>query len=113
MPALRKRLTRPGTWLVLIALAVGLVVLDTFQAPANQLGSRVYIAGVHVYRNVGHRLLEGRIQCRYEPTCSQFSMEAVRTHGLRKGLELTVRRIHSCKADVPLGTWDPVPELAE
>jgi uncharacterized protein len=109
MPALRERLTRPGTWLVLIALAIGLVVLDTARAPERQVGSKVYIAGVHVYRSVGHRLLEGRIRCRYEPTCSEFSLEAVRTHGLRKGLELTARRIHSCKTDVPLGTYDPVP----
>lgn len=113
MPALRKRLRQPGTWLVLIAVAVGLLVLDTYQAPANQIGSRVYIAGVHVYRSVGHRLLEGRIRCRYEPTCSEFSLEAVRTHGLRKGLALTARRIHSCKVEVPLGTYDPVPEPAE
>ena len=113
MPALRKRLTRPGTWLVLVALAIGLVALDTSRVPERQVGSKVYIAGVYAYRSVGHRLLEGRIQCRYEPTCSEFSLEAVRTHGLRKGLELTLRRLHSCKTDVPLGTRDPVLELAE
>lgn len=108
MSALRKRLKRPGTYLVLIVVVIGLIVADTFQAPANQISSHVYVAGVHVYRSVGHKLLEGRIQCRYQPTCSQFSIEAVRTHGLRKGLELTARRIHSCKVEVPLGTYDPV-----
>lgn len=113
MSALRKRLKRPETFLVLIVVVIGLIVADTYQAPAKQVGSRVYVAGVHVYRSVGHKLLEGRIQCRYEPTCSQFSMEAVRTHGLRKGLELTVQRIHSCKVEVPLGTYDPVPERVE
>ncbi|HUP00201.1 MAG TPA: membrane protein insertion efficiency factor YidD [Gemmatimonadota bacterium] len=109
MSTLRQRLKRPETYLVLIVVVIGLVVADTFQAPAHQVGSHAYVAGVHVYRAVGHRLLEGRIQCRYEPTCSQFSIEAVRTHGLRKGLELSVARIHSCKVEVPLGTVDPVP----
>ena len=106
-------MNRPGTYLVALAVALGLLVLDTFRAPDDQVGSRVYAAGVHVYRAVGHRVLEGRIRCRYEPTCSEFSLEAVRTHGLRKGLALTLRRIHSCKVDVPLGTVDPVPPAIE
>ena len=38
---------------------------------------------------------------------------AVRTRGLRKGLALTLRRIHSCQVDVPLGTVDPVPPAIE
>jgi putative component of membrane protein insertase Oxa1/YidC/SpoIIIJ protein YidD len=62
---------------------------------------------------VGHPLLEGRIQCRYEPTCSEYSIQAVKRLGLRRGLEMTFRRLESCKTDVPLGTYDPVPERLE
>ena len=113
MSALRQRLKRPETWLVAILLAAALVGADTYQAPAHQVGSHVWVAGVRVYQVVGHRLLEGRIRCRYQPTCSEFSIEAVRTHGLRKGLELSLRRIHSCTTEVPMGTYDPVPERVE
>lgn len=110
MSPLRKLLTRPDTFLVLIAVVAGLAVADTYQAPASQVTSRVYVAGVHVYQAVGRPLLAGRIQCRYEPTCSVYSIEAVKRFGIRKGLEMTGRRLNSCRVDVPLGTYDPVPE---
>jgi putative component of membrane protein insertase Oxa1/YidC/SpoIIIJ protein YidD len=110
VPALRKLLRRPDTYLIALVVASGLVVADAYQAPANQVGARVYVAGVHAYQAVGRPLLEGRIQCRYEPTCSEYSIEAVRRFGIRRGLEMTVRRVRACKTDVPLGTPDPVPE---
>ena len=31
--------------------------------------------------------------------------------GIRRGIEMTFRRIESCKIDVPLGTYDPVPPV--
>lgn len=114
MSSLRQLLKRPDTWLIAFAAAIALVVADAYQAPANQLTSRAYVAGVHAYQAVGRPLLEGRIQCRYEPTCSEYSIEAVRRFGIRRGLEMTVRRVRACKIDVPLGTVDPVPvELPE
>ena len=47
--------------------------------------------------------------CRYHPTCSQYSIEALEKHGLFFGSYLAVRRILSCH---PLGKsgHDPVPE---
>jgi putative component of membrane protein insertase Oxa1/YidC/SpoIIIJ protein YidD len=113
MPSLRERLKRPETWLAALAVLVLVGVLDAQRAPADQLTSRAWIAGVHAYRVVGHLLLEGRIQCRYEPTCSEYSIQSVRRFGIRRGLEMTFRRLDSCRADVPLGTYDPVPERLE
>ena len=34
--------------------------------------------------------------CRYNPTCSQYSIEALQKHGLFFGSYLAVRRILSC-----------------
>jgi putative component of membrane protein insertase Oxa1/YidC/SpoIIIJ protein YidD len=110
---LRERLKRPETWLAALAVLVHVGVQDAQRAPADQPTSRAWIAGVHPYQVVGHPLLEGRIQCRYEPTCSEYSIQAVRRFGIRRGLEMTFRRIESCKIDVPLGTYDPVPERRE
>lgn len=47
-------------------------------------------------------------RCRYYPTCSQYAMEAIETHGAFKGLILTVGRLLRCN---PLfkGGFDPVP----
>ena len=34
--------------------------------------------------------------CRYQPTCSAYSLEALEKHGAIKGSYLTVRRILRC-----------------
>lgn len=46
--------------------------------------------------------------CRYQPTCSQYAIEAVRDHGVVRGLWLASRRIGRCH---PWGGHghDPVP----
>lgn len=108
MSPLRQPLKRPETYLALLAIAILFVVLDSFRSPANQVTGHSYVAGVRLYQVIGRPLLKGRIQCRYQPTCSEYSMEAVRVFGIRRGLLLTVKRINSCTTKVPLGTPDPV-----
>ena len=46
--------------------------------------------------------------CRFEPTCSSYMLEALKTHGLFNGLFLGIKRILSCH---PWGRsgYDPVP----
>ena len=41
--------------------------------------------------------------CRYHPTCSQYSIEALQKHGLFFGSYLAVRRILSCHPIESLG----------
>ena len=47
--------------------------------------------------------------CRYHPTCSHYTLEALRTHGLFAGGWLSVKRIFSCNPWGGSG-YDPVPE---
>ncbi|UTH01894.1 membrane protein insertion efficiency factor YidD [Macrococcoides canis] len=46
--------------------------------------------------------------CRFHPTCSQYGLEAIETHGAMKGGYLTVKRILKCHPFHP-GGFDPVP----
>lgn len=46
--------------------------------------------------------------CRFEPTCSSYSLDALRSHGVMKGVGLTVRRLLRCHPFHP-GGYDPVP----
>jgi len=46
--------------------------------------------------------------CRYHPTCSQYSIEAINKHGPFKGSWLAIKRIASCHPWGGSG-HDPVP----
>lgn len=111
MSALRKSLKLPHTYLALLFCLVALTVGDTFRKPESQVTARLYVAGVHFYQRVGRPLLEGHIQCRYNPTCSDYSIEAVRRFGIRRGIVMTERRLEACQTTVALGTHDPVPAV--
>ncbi|MBM6614243.1 membrane protein insertion efficiency factor YidD [Desemzia sp. RIT804] len=47
--------------------------------------------------------------CRYHPTCSQYSIDAVRKHGALKGSIMGFFRVLRCNPFVR-GGHDPVPE---
>ena len=111
MSTLRQRLKRPETYLAILFLLLILAALDSFRDPARQITGRFYVGGVRMYQAVGRPLLKGYVQCRYQPTCSDYSTEAVQKYGIRTGVGLTVRRINSCQTTVPRGTPDPVPSL--
>ncbi len=48
-------------------------------------------------------------RCRFYPSCSSYSQEAIQLHGTLKGLYLTLRRILKCHP-FHQGGIDPVPE---
>lgn len=50
--------------------------------------------------------------CRYQPTCSQYALEALEKHGGFRGGWLTVKRIARCHPWAQCG-YDPVPEKQE
>ena len=47
--------------------------------------------------------------CRFHPTCSEYTIQAVNEHGVYKGLILGIKRISKCH---PFGGkgYDPVPD---
>jgi len=88
------------------ALAILLLFVDTLRKPGDQVTGRVYIGTVHLYQIYGRPMLDGVVACRYRPTCSDYSIEAVERFGIARGLYLTVIRIYSCDDSVPMGTVD-------
>ena len=49
------------------------------------------------------------MNCRFQPTCSEYAIEALRTHGVFKGAWLAARRIGRCHPWGGSG-YDPVPD---
>ncbi|WP_407642520.1 membrane protein insertion efficiency factor YidD [Actinomadura craniellae] len=68
--------------------------------------AQVFILVVRGYRRFLSPLL-GQ-QCRFQPTCSAYSLEALQEYGALRGGWLTVRRIGRCHPFHP-GGFDPVP----
>lgn len=64
------------------------------------------LAIVIVYRVTLGQLLVGR--CRFQPSCSAYAVEAIRTHGALKGSALAAWRLARC-SPLTAGGSDPVP----
>jgi putative membrane protein insertion efficiency factor len=63
------------------------------------------IAIVRLYKYLISPILPG--SCRFIPSCSEYSIEALRKYGALKGTYLSVRRVARCNPFNP-GGFDPV-----
>ncbi|WP_139242017.1 membrane protein insertion efficiency factor YidD [Aquimarina spongiae] len=67
-----------------------------------------FVVLVKLYQNLISPLTPAT--CRYHPTCSHYTIEALQKHGLFKGSVLAIKRIFSCHPWGGSG-YDPVPEV--
>ncbi len=73
----------------------------------NAVGEGALIALIKGYR-YGIRPMLGQ-RCRFFPSCSEYALEAVQTHGAAKGSYLGAKRLLKCQP-WHAGGFDPVPE---
>lgn len=70
----------------------------------------IFLLPVYGYRYGLSPLLGPR--CRFQPTCSEYAIEAVKRHGVWAGFWLAARRLGACHPFERLGArhgFDPVP----
>jgi len=70
------------------------------RTPSRQTSACVYVALVRGYQRLWPPVPAGFVQCRYHPSCSEYSIEAVQRHGIARGLQLTVCRLCRCTSSV-------------
>ena len=70
------------------------------------VGGEVLAGAVRAYQLTIRPVIGGH--CRFEPSCSHYAIEALRTHGALRGTTLTGRRILRCNPWNE-GGYDPVP----
>jgi len=76
----------------------------------KSLAKKVLIFPIRLYQRFLSPLLPPA--CRYSPTCSQYSVEAIQRHGALKGSWLAIKRIASCNPWGGSG-YDPVPPVGD
>jgi len=67
---------------------------------------KIFLLLIRFYQNLISPLLPP--SCRYVPTCSEYSKQAIIKHGAIKGFWLTLKRILKCHPWGGSG-FDPVP----
>jgi putative membrane protein insertion efficiency factor len=101
-------------WIKLIAVVViaTAAIADWSRPPTRQVSVAVYEkAVIGSYRHFVRPLTHRYFHCRFEPTCSHYSEEAVRVHGFPKGVCLSAWRMMRCMPWVAAGTHDPVDQI--
>lgn len=72
--------------------------------------ARVLVGVIRLYQWTVSPLLAGLFgtSCRFTPSCSEYALGALRTHGAARGTWLALRRIGRCQP-FALAGYDPVP----
>ena len=72
----------------------------------KEIPKKIGLAAIRFYQRAISPLLGAH--CRFVPTCSQYTYEAIQIHGLIKGIFLGAKRILKCNPFHPV-MYDPVP----
>jgi len=66
----------------------------------------VLVGAIAIYKRFVSPLLPPA--CRFQPTCSEYMMQAIEAHGVLMGTWLGIRRLARCHP-FSRGGYDPVP----
>ena len=74
----------------------------------NNLARHVAISMVRAYQVCISPFIGGRAACRFIPTCSEYTRQAIEKYGVARGTIMGMRRILRCRPGGGFG-YDPVP----
>jgi putative membrane protein insertion efficiency factor len=69
------------------------------------MGKKLLVLGIKAYQRLSRALLFRN--CRFHPSCSQYTIEAIERFGIAKGIKKAAGRILRC-SPMTDGGYDPV-----
>lgn len=63
---------------------------------AHSFGEKAVKAGITFYREGIAPLISPGMSCRFYPTCSEYSVEAVKKYGFMRGVAKSAKRVLRC-----------------
>ncbi len=81
--------------------------MDGRESASPGVAARAALVLIHAYKVLISPLFAG--SCRFVPSCSEYTAEAIRQYGLRRGSWMGVRRLARCHPLCEAG-YDPVPD---
>ncbi len=103
-----RKVSLPAAILLGAATLLGGVAAHDAAVPREgEVSTRAAIRAIEGYRAWISPRLEGRVRCRFRPTCSVYGLESVRKFGALRGGWKAAKRIARCTPMTPMGTLDP------
>lgn len=82
-------------------------MLYDFSLPADsQVSNRICLATIRGYQTFAKPYIKNFVVCRFQPSCSEYSMQAFKKYGTARGILLTISRLAKCNQNTPAGTID-------
>jgi putative membrane protein insertion efficiency factor len=91
-------------------MAEDAIKTDVIVPKRTSLAARLLVVIVRGYQATLGHFLGGH--CRFQPTCSEYSIAALHEHGALRGAWLTLRRLLRCHPFGEFG-FDPVPRRVD
>jgi putative membrane protein insertion efficiency factor len=92
------------------ALAGGRIEGKAVVARSQSVMAQALLAFLRLYQIFLSPFFGG--SCKYHPSCSNYSYQAIATHGVRRGVVLALKRLGRCRP-FTRGGFDPVPAREE
>jgi putative membrane protein insertion efficiency factor len=92
-------------------------VASNAQNPASEINAtgslavKAALLALRFYKAYLSMLFAGN--CRFDPTCSQYTYEAIERFGVARGVWMGIKRLGRCHPLSRKFGYDPVPELEE
>ena len=82
-------------------------IIDVTKPPEKQLSAKLTTQTIQIYKQNVSPILQGKVKCVYQISCSDYAVMAIEKHGFVKGLYLSIGRITHCRQSVgPLKEWE-------